>query len=74
MRVETNTWNITTDELSYENQCKIICNIYNIISINEIKLNKLERFFSTHIKSKMSSYKQQDLLKKNNIIYYIKLI
>jgi hypothetical protein len=69
-RVETNTWGLNDVELSFETQLKILKNIHiainstSIISKSkDIKLDKDQHFVASHIKTKISSYKQQDLLK-----------
>jgi hypothetical protein len=73
-RVETNTWGLNDTELSFETQLKILKNIHIAINSNlkstsiiskskDIKLEKDAHFIASHIKTKISSYKQQDLLK-----------
>ena len=69
-RVETNTWGLNDSELSFETQLKILKNIYTAIiglksEVNpkDIKLEKDQHFISSHIKTKISSYKQQDIIK-----------
>ena len=60
-KVETNTWNLNEEELSFETQLEILKSIH---SHNPDKtLNKLTNFIVSHIKTKMSSYKHQDILK-----------
>lgn len=64
MRIETETWNINDDELSHSIQHEILNNIY---SNSIIKNNENKKYISTFIsnlKNKLSSYKQQDLLKQ----------
>ena len=57
MRVETKTWGLNEEELSHETQLSILkC-------INNEKTN-YKSLFVSHIKSKICSYKQQDILKK----------
>lgn len=57
MRVETKTWGLNEEELSHENQLSILkC-------IDKEKTSYTSLFVS-HIKSKICSYKQQDILKK----------
>ena len=58
-KVETNTWNLNEQELSFEMQLEILKGINN----SSIKDSKLTRFIVNHIKTKMSSYKHQDALK-----------
>ena len=60
-KVETNTWNLNEEELSFETQLEILKSIYNQNS--DKTSNKLTSFIVSHIKTKMSSYKHQDLLK-----------
>lgn len=70
-RVETNTWGLNDDELSFETQLKLLKNIHNAIiddlkkevKYKDIKLDKNEHFIASHIKTKISSYKQQDIIK-----------
>ena len=68
-RVETDTWGLDEIQLSFDTQLEILKNIY---SINELKTNKLIKptkvnkyssLIVSHIKNKISSYKQQDILK-----------
>jgi MoaA/NifB/PqqE/SkfB family radical SAM enzyme len=61
-KVETNTWNLNEEELSFETQLEILKGIYNNNNTG-IKDSKLTNFVVSHIKTKMSSYKHQDLLK-----------
>jgi len=58
-KVETNTWNLNEEELSFEMQLEILKNIFNNLSNS----SKLTSFIVSHIKTKMSSYKHQDVLK-----------
>lgn len=86
---ETNTWGLTIDELAYNNQKQIINTIYeNIIEMqiefskNIFKtLNKDMQEIISHIRNKISNYKQQDLRKNKyeelsfiNFEYVIKLL
>ena len=60
-KVETNTWGLNELELSFDTQLEILKNIHdNNILIND---SKLTNFITTHIKTKISSYKHQDILK-----------
>jgi hypothetical protein len=71
-RVETDTWGLDEIQLSFDTQLEILKNIH---SINELKTNKLTKTNKTnnvnkysslivsHIKNKISSYKQQDIIK-----------
>ena len=56
-KIETNTWGLNEEELSYKTQLDILKNIYSSDK------NKLNSFIISHIKTKISSYKQQDMLK-----------
>ena len=60
-KVETNTWNLNKEELSFEMQLEILKSIHEQNS--EKTSNKLTSFIVSHIKTKMSSYKHQDILK-----------
>ena len=61
MRVETKTWGLNEDELSYQTQITILNSEAFINNNNKDKyISKL----TTHIKGKLCSYKQQDILKK----------
>jgi hypothetical protein len=65
MRVETNTWGLNKDDLSFETQLELLKMIYNldILEKND-KPDKHLQMIISHIKTKISSYKQQDILKK----------
>jgi len=73
MRVETHTWGLNNDDLSFDTQLHLLKYIYhsNFTSNNSLNIyNALEQINSkhigiitSHIKSKISSYKQQDILK-----------
>jgi 5-methylcytosine-specific restriction endonuclease McrA len=67
MRIETHTWGVTQYELSHAIQLNIIhiilFNLNNNVPKTEIK-DKHVLMFTTHIKTKISSYKQQDIIKK----------
>jgi len=60
MRVETKTWGLNEDDLSHETQLSILKNIQTGVSDK----NKYVSMFTSHIKSKLCSYKHQDILKK----------
>ena len=74
MRVETKTWGLNEDDLSHETQLNILKCIQN----ESLKKNKYTSIFTSHIKSKIGSYKQQDILKKklddNNLIKFEEVI
>jgi hypothetical protein len=62
MRVETHTWGLNNDDLSFETQLhllKILCNANANANANP----KHIAMITSHIKHKISSYKQQDILK-----------
>jgi len=61
MRVETKTWGLNEEALSHETQLKIVKSDDFIINKNKDKyVSKL----TSHIKTKLCGYKQQDILKK----------
>jgi hypothetical protein len=77
MRVETNTWGLNEDDLSFETQLELLKTIYNLDilekpekpekSENQDKPDKPDKHLQmiiSHIKTKISGYKQQDILKK----------
>jgi hypothetical protein len=64
-KVETNTWGLNEQELSFDTQLDILKNlVLNKSNTNNvINDSKLTNFIISHIKTKISSYKHQDLLK-----------
>ena len=60
-KVETNTWGLNDEELSFEIQQELLKNMYNKVIIPTNKT--INNFIINHIKTKISSYKQQDILK-----------
>jgi hypothetical protein len=60
MRVETKTWGLQEDDLSHEKQLSILKCIQQGVS----EKNKYVSMFTSHIKTKICSYRQQDILKK----------
>jgi hypothetical protein len=80
MRVQTHTWNLDDFELSHETQINILNRIHsNLIKNNEEIFNdKYINIFINNLKNKISSYKQQDILKKklnsNNFINFENII
>ena len=63
-KVETNTWGLNEKELSFEIQLELLKNMYNKVIIPTNKTNiTVTNFIINHIKTKISSYKQQDILK-----------
>jgi hypothetical protein len=71
MRVETKTWGLNETDLSHITQLDILSNINN-------EKNKYTSLFISHIKSKICSYRQQDILKKkldiNNFVTFEEVI
>lgn len=72
MRVETKTWGLSNDDLSFETQLQLLETIFNKKDKNETKENnetnekindKHIAMIVSHIKAKICGYKQQDLLK-----------
>ena len=61
LRVETKTWGLNEEDLSHSAQLNIL-NSQDII-LNETK-DKYILKLTTHIKTKLSGYKRQDILKK----------
>ena len=66
MRIETTTWGLTEEELGKTVQYEILQLINNSIITNTalIKTTYISMIIS-HIKAKISSYRHQDILKKN---------
>ena len=62
MRVETKTWGLNEEELSHETQLTFLQNILTDDE-NKISKNKYITKLSSHIKTKICSYRQQDILK-----------
>ena len=62
-RVETKTWKLTCNDLEHNAQLTILDFLLHNTSIDN---NSPEhtRFFRTHIRSKISNYKHQDITKK----------
>ena len=60
-KIETNTWGLNEEQLAFKTQFDLLKNIYNKSSVTmNADINYL---IINHIKTKISSYKQQDLLK-----------
>ena len=70
MRVETKTWGLNETDLSHTTQLDILSNL----NIEKGEKNKYTLLFNSHIKSKICSYRQQDILKKklneNNFVTF----
>jgi hypothetical protein len=60
MRVETKTWGLSDEDLEHEKQLNAI---NDIIYSNEVSRKYNSKILS-HIKTKIHSYKQQDIIKK----------
>jgi hypothetical protein len=56
-KVETNTWDLNEQELSFQTQLEVLKDIHST------SFNKLSSLIVSHIKTKLSSYKHQDNLK-----------
>lgn len=63
MRVETKTWGLNNDDLSFETQFTLLKMIFNKEITSEKVIDKHIAMIVSHIKAKISSYKQQDILK-----------
>jgi hypothetical protein len=71
LKVETNKWGLTQIDLEHNNQVILTQMLLNTINsdydntdiLDTNSLNAL-RYYKNNIKSKLSSYKQQDILKK----------
>jgi 5-methylcytosine-specific restriction endonuclease McrA len=59
-RVETHTWGLNESELSFETQLTLL----NEIDLKTYTNDKYSKLIISHIKTKIQSYKQQDILKK----------
>lgn len=64
-KVETNTWGLNEEQLSFDCQLEMLKTIYNNLQNKMIDkpTNKVNNFIVSHIKTKISSYKHQDILK-----------
>ena len=90
MRVETNTWGLNQEDLSFETQLGLLRQIYegfketnidtntNTNKDKQCENNKDKQMLISHIKTKISSYKQQDILKnklnKQDFVSFIDVI
>jgi HrpA-like RNA helicase len=59
MRVETKTWGLNETELSHQTQLNMLSN-----KLDKVEKDKYMSLLISHIKSKICSYKQQDIVKK----------
>jgi hypothetical protein len=68
LRVETNTWGLINEDLLFETQLELLKQINDIVNNNNNSnkkiFNKHQQLIVSHIKSKICSYKHQDILKK----------
>jgi len=70
MRLETNTWGLDNEDLAFETQLELLRQISHSLEENKAikdtkdNNNKERQMIVSHIKTKLSSYKQQDILKK----------
>jgi hypothetical protein len=60
-KIVTNTWGLNEEELLFDTQLEILKNIYN--KSTATTATTVNSFIISHIKTKISSYKQQDILK-----------
>lgn len=60
LRVETKTWGLNEEDLSYQTQLKSL----QCILSKDLIVNKYINKLTSHIKNKLCSYKHQDILKK----------
>ena len=84
MRVQTHTWDLDDYELSHQTQINILNHIHSNLTNNLTKNNqdnfnnKYINIFINNLKNKISSYKQQDILKQklnsNNFINFKNII
>lgn len=83
MRVQTHTWDINDFELSHQTQINILNYIHSNLTVSDKDIsnnisNKYINIFINNLKHKISSYKQQDILKKkldfNNFINFENII
>jgi hypothetical protein len=59
MRVETKTWGLNENELSHQTQLNMLFN-----KVDKVEKDKYMSMLISHIKTKICSYKQQDIVKK----------
>jgi hypothetical protein len=64
MRVETKTWGLNNEDLSFETQLGLLNALFNNTYNNNELINPRHiAMIVSHIKAKISGYKQQDILK-----------
>lgn len=64
LRVDSEKWELSEEDLTFEKQFQGLVSIQQINNKDETKYNKYEQLIVSQIKHKISSYKQQDILKK----------
>ena len=62
MRVETKTWGLNENELSHQTQLNMLFN--KLDKLDKVEKDKYMSMLISHIKTKICSYKQQDIFKK----------
>ena len=73
LRIETQTWGLNEMELSHDYQLNMM-NYFNVNNDIDLNNKKYCDKLTSHLKTKLSSYKQQDLLKhKFNIEEFVSL-
>lgn len=71
MRVETKTWGLNENELSHQTQLNMLFNkvdkvekVDKVDKVEKVEKDKYMSMLISHIKTKICSYKQQDIVKK----------
>ena len=65
MRVETKTWGLNENELSHQTQLNMLFNkLDKLDKVEKVEKDKYMSMLISHIKTKICSYKQQDIFKK----------
>ena len=65
MRVETKTWGLNENELSHQTQLNMLFNkLDKVEKVEKVEKDKYMSMLISHIKTKICSYKQQDIVKK----------
>ena len=65
MRVETKTWGLNENELSHQTQLNMLFNkVDKVEKVEKVEKDKYMSMLISHIKTKICSYKQQDIVKK----------
>ena len=64
MRVETKTWGLNNEDLSFETQLNLLNSLFNKNYTNNDLINRKHiSMIVSHIKAKICGYNQQDILK-----------